>query len=146
MWVSTESFQVKFYFVTGTIWLLLLMKLKSNLQWIPDLRFAQGTSILYLKSRKTLNGGYIKMKQKITPLVIMTLAKRRTCIWLKFTRGSLQWAYMHNLSTPQSAHKRMPHQAMWLDQAVVAGEEVTLVISKGGKDFTYFLRLQTHWW
>jgi hypothetical protein len=27
-----------------------------------------------------------------------------------------------------------------------AGEEVTLVISKRGKDFVYFLQLQTRWW
>jgi hypothetical protein len=48
-----------------------------------------------------------------------------------------------NLSTPRSADERMPHQAVWLYQAVVAGEEVTLVISKGEKDFMYFLQLQT---
>jgi hypothetical protein len=29
---------------------------------------------------------------------------------------------------------------------VVAGEELPLVINKGGKDFMYFLWLQTHWW
>jgi hypothetical protein len=28
----------------------------------------------------------------------------------------------------------MPHQAVWLYHTVVAGEEVTLAISKGGKD------------
>jgi hypothetical protein len=39
----------------------------------------------------------------------------------------------------------MPHEAMWLYQVLVAWEEVTLAISKGGKDFTCFLRLQIHW-
>jgi hypothetical protein len=37
------------------------------------------------------------------------------------------------------------HQVTWLYEAVMAGEKVTLVISKGGRDFTYFLQLQTHW-
>jgi hypothetical protein len=32
---------------------------------------------------------------------------------------------------------------MWLYQVVVAGEEVTLAIGKGGKDFAYFLRHRT---
>jgi hypothetical protein len=59
--------------------------------------------------------------------------------------GSLQWVHKRNLSTPQSAHKRTPHQAMWLYHMVVAWDEVTLVISKGGRDFTYFLRLRAHW-
>jgi hypothetical protein len=85
------------------------------------------------------------MKEKISPLVKKTLAKNRTCIWLAFSRSS-QWVHKHNLSTPQSTHKRMPHQATWLYHAVVAGEELALVISKWGKDFTYFLWLQTQWW
>jgi hypothetical protein len=29
---------------------------------------------------------------------------------------------------------------------VVAGGEATLAIGKGGKNFTYFLRLRTQWW
>jgi hypothetical protein len=37
------------------------------------------------------------------------------------------------------------YQAVRLYQAVVTGEEVTSEISKGGKDFTCFLQLQTHW-
>jgi hypothetical protein len=52
---------------------------------------------------------------------------------------------MLRLSTPWSAHKRTPHQAVWFYQAVVAGEEVTLVISKRGENFTYFLWLKTCW-
>jgi hypothetical protein len=39
----------------------------------------------------------------------------------------------------------MPHGAVWLYRMVVAGEEVTLVINKGGKEFMFFLWLQT-WW
>jgi hypothetical protein len=31
----------------------------------------------------------------------------------------------------------MPHQVAWLYQAVVAGEEVTLAINKGGKDHVF---------
>jgi hypothetical protein len=60
---------------------------------------------------------------------------------LKFTCGSSQWVHKHNLSIPQSPHERMPHHAMWLYQAVVAEEEVTSAISKGGKDFVYLLQL-----
>jgi hypothetical protein len=45
----------------------------------------------------------------------------------------------------QFTKEHLSHQAAWLYQAVVAGEEVTLVISKGGKDFMHFLQLQTHW-
>jgi hypothetical protein len=41
----------------------------------PSLKFTWRKNILHLKSRGTLNGGYIKMKQKMTPLVIKTLAK-----------------------------------------------------------------------
>jgi hypothetical protein len=37
----------------------------------------------------------------------------------------------------------MLHQVTWLYQAVVAGEEVNLVIGNRGKDFTYFSWLQT---
>jgi hypothetical protein len=47
------------------------------------------------------------------------------------------------LLTPWSTHKRTPHHAVWLYQAVVAGGEATLAIGKGGKNFTYFLRLRT---
>jgi hypothetical protein len=36
----------------------------------------------------------------------------------------------HNLSTPWSTHERMSHQARRLYQEVVAGEEMTVVISK----------------
>jgi hypothetical protein len=48
--------------------------------------------------------------------------------------GPLQWVHKHNLSTPWSTHERMPHQATWLYNMVVTGEEVTLAISEGGKD------------
>jgi hypothetical protein len=42
---------------------------------ITHLRFAWRTSILYLKLRKAFHGSYIKMKQKMTPLVLKALAK-----------------------------------------------------------------------
>jgi hypothetical protein len=64
---------------------------------------------------------------------------------LKFTHGRLQSVHDHSLSSLQLTHKITHHEAMWLYQAVVAGEEVTLAISKVGKHFTYFLRLQTCW-
>jgi hypothetical protein len=51
---------------------------------------------------------------------------------LKVTYGSLQWIHKHNLLTPQSTHEKT-HQAMWLYQAVVAGEKVSLEISNEGK-------------
>jgi hypothetical protein len=38
------------------------------------------------------------------------------------------------------------HQATRLYQLVAAGEEVTLVISKDGRDIMYFLQFQTQWW
>jgi hypothetical protein len=60
---------------------------------------------------------------------------------LKFTHGSLQWIHKHNLSTTTSTQERMPHQTAWIYQAVVAGEEATLVISKGGKDDDEFAML-----
>jgi hypothetical protein len=52
---------------------------------------------------------------------------------LKVTYGTLQWIHKHNLLTPLSTHEKTPHQAMWLYQAVVAGEKVSLAISNGGK-------------
>jgi hypothetical protein len=60
---------------------------------------------------------------------------------LKFTHGSLKWFCKHNLPTPQSTHERTPHQAMWLYQDVMAGEELALAFRKGGKNFIYFLQL-----
>jgi hypothetical protein len=72
---------------------------------------------------------------------MFAILNKKVQLMLKFTHGSLQWVCKHNLPTPQSTHERMPHQATWLYQDVVAGEEVALAIIKGGRDFTYFLQL-----
>jgi hypothetical protein len=56
------------------------------IQWKPNIRFAWGTSILDLRSRKKLNVHYIKMEQKINHLVIKTLIKCRICITWPYVR------------------------------------------------------------
>jgi hypothetical protein len=64
----------------------------------------------------------------------------------EFTKHSLSTAdtkiSMQTVTVCQlKGHERMPRQSAWLYQAVVvAGEEVSLVISKGGKDFSYLLQ------
>jgi hypothetical protein len=54
-----------------------------------NLRFAVGTCTLYLGLRKTLNGGYIKMIQKVTTLVIKMLAKCRVHLIWPYVGGFL---------------------------------------------------------
>jgi hypothetical protein len=58
----------------------------------------------------------------------------------KFTKGPQAQPFN---STVNSQKKASSGHVLY--QAVVAGEEVTLAISKVGKDFTYYLQLQTHW-
>jgi hypothetical protein len=59
----------------------------------------------------TLNGGVSKWN-KVTHLVIKTLAKCRVCMRLTFSCGSLQWVHNHHLFNSQkkasSGHVALP--------------------------------------
>jgi hypothetical protein len=52
----------------------------------------------------------------------MLILSKKVQSVLKFTYDILQWVY---LSMAQSPYKRRTLQAMWLYQAMVAGEEMT---------------------
>jgi hypothetical protein len=58
------------------IWISIFQVFTVN----PLFKVFLGKKHFYVELRKALNGGGMKMKQKMTPLVIKTLAKCRICM------------------------------------------------------------------